>query len=210
MRSLIGIVCMFIFLTYGCNDDYYTDGGVNDENAGELGVSTMDYLENNGADFDTLVTLIQICGLESEVNATGNTFLAPRDYSIYNYLILVYPEKDTRPASLSEISEEKMEKISGILKNYIIPGQEILREDLSTAYSYTTTFGGKSARFNIFQEDYLGNVNKGAKYIVFSLNQSEEGDDAQFQSVQIVASNLKSVNGVIHVLDSYSHIFGFN
>ncbi|MDD4190994.1 MAG: fasciclin domain-containing protein [Mangrovibacterium sp.] len=210
MKALIGITGILLFLACACNDDYYADGGILDENTGKLGVSTMDYLERCGADYDTLVALIKICGLESDVNAVGNTFLAPRDYSIHNYFELIFTDPDKRPASLSEINDEEMEKISGMLKNYIIPGQKILREDLSTAYSFTTTLGGKRARFNVFQEDYLGNLNKGAKYIVFSLDKSEGSDEAQYQSALVVTSDLKSVNGVVHVLDSYSHIFGFN
>ncbi len=210
MKSLIGIAGILLFLAWGCKNDYFADGGILDESVGELGVSTMDYLERCGADYDTLVALIKICGLEGDVNATGNTFLAPRDYSIHHYFSLIFTDPDKRPASLSEINDEEMEKISGMLKDYIIPGQRILREDLSTAYSYTTTLGGKRARFNLLQEDYLGNLNKGAKYIVFSLDKSEGGGDAQYQSALVVASNLRSVNGVVHVLDSYMHVFGFN
>lgn len=142
MKALIGIAGILLFLAWGCNNDYYADGGILDENVGELGVSTMDYLERCGADYDTLVALIKSCGLESEVNGVGNTFLAPRDYSIHNYFELIFTDPDKRPASLSEINDEELEKISGMLKNYIIPGQKILREDLSTAYSYTTTLGG--------------------------------------------------------------------
>lgn len=209
MKLQIGIACILILLACGCSDDYYTDGGLLDESVGELGVSTMDYLEENSAEFDTLVMLINLCELDSEVNASGNTFFAPRDYSIHNYFELIFSDLAEWP-ELTALDADEVEEISNILQNYIIPEQEILQEDLSTAYSYSTTYAGKSARFNVTQDDYLGNVNMGAKHIVFSLDKSNDGEDVVYQSVQVVTSNMKSTNGIVHVLDSDTHIFGFN
>ncbi|RKD88260.1 fasciclin domain-containing protein [Mangrovibacterium diazotrophicum] len=207
MKSIIGVSFVILLFAFGCSDDYYADGGVLDDNVGELGVSTMEYLQENAAQFDTLVSLIEICGLEDEVNASGNTFLAPRDYSIHNYFELIFADLDEWPATLNDIDADEMAKISVILQNYILPSQEILREDLTTQYSYATTLTGNSARFNLQQDDYLGNVNQGAQHIVFSLDVS---GDSQYQSVTVVSSDLKSTNGVVHVLDSDTHIFGFN
>ena len=209
MKTIVILILLSVCWAYGCSSDYYTDGGVLDNNVGVLGVSTMDYLENNSATFDTLTTLIKLCGLEDAVNAEGSTFLAPRDYSIHNYFDLVFSELDEWPATLSDIPEDNMEKISEILKNYIIPDKEIVRDSLSTSYSYVTTYGGRKARFNLIQEDYLENVDKGAKYIVFSLNVSDD-EEEQYQSVQVVTSDLQSTNGIVHILDSSTHIFGFN
>ena len=210
MQSIIGISFVILLFAFGCNDDYYAGGGVLDDSVGELGVSTMEYLKANTAQFDTLVSLIEICGLEDEVNASGNTFMAPRDYSIHNYFELIFADLDEWPATLNDIDADEIAKISVILHNYILPNQEILREDLSTQYSYATTLTGKSARFNLVQDDYLGNVNQGTLLIVFSLDVSEVGNETHYQSVSVVASNLRSTNGVIHVLDSDTHIFGFN
>ncbi len=195
--------------TWGCSDDYFADGGTLDDQTGVLNVSTMAYLENHPEKFDTLTTLIKLCGLEGEVNKTGNTFLAPQDYSIHNYFNLVFPEGAWPP--LLQISDEQQEEIAGILKNYIIADKEIARADLSTAYSYATTLGGKKARFNLVKEDYLGNVNMGAAYIVFSLDMSENANVREvYQSVTVAASGLRSTNGIVHELAPDAHIFGFN
>lgn len=210
MRSIAVIAVIAGFFAWGCSDEYFADGGVPGEDVGVLGVSTMDYLESHPEKFDTLATLIKLCGLEGEVNKQGNTFLAPQDYSIHNYFQLVFSDGSAWPA-LSEIPEEQMEEITGILKNYIIPGQEIVSSGLTTAYSYSVTHGGRKARFNLVKEDYIGNVNMGAAYVVFSLDVSREGSSSElYQAVPVVTSGLRSLNGVVHVLRADTHIFGFN
>lgn len=211
MKLIIAIALVSMVLTTGCSKDYFADGGVlNRDETATLGVSTMDYLKSQGELFDTLSALITLNGLDAAVNAKGSTFLAPRDYSISNYFKLLFPDPEKRPATFNDIPQEEMEKIAGILKNYIIPGQEIVRDKLATTYSYDTTYAGTKARFNIVQDDYLGNVNMGAKFIIFSLNVSAPGEKERYQSVQVVTSDLRSTNGVVHVLSSDTHIFGFN
>ncbi|HRO46839.1 fasciclin domain-containing protein [Agriterribacter sp.] len=207
--KIIGIVA--VLFTSGCSRDYFADGGtLNMEETSVLGVSTMDYLKSRPEVFDTLTALITLSGLEPVVNASGSTFLAPQNYSIRNYFNLVFPDPEKRPATFGDIPQDEMDKITEILKNYIIPDQEIVRAGLATTYSYATTYGDKKARFNLVQGDYLGNVNMGAKYIIFSLNMSEPGQKEQYQSVQIISSDLRSTNGIVQVLNADTHIFGFN
>ena len=103
-----------------------------------------------------------------------------------------------------------MEAIAKILKNYIIPDNEIVRSELATTYSYDTTYGGTQARFNIVRDDYLENVNMGAKYIIFSLDVGIPGVFEFYRSVQVETADLHSTNGIVHVLAADSHIFGFN
>lgn len=203
---LIGI----LFFAIGCKDDYFADGGIAVNQSGELGMSTMEYLQSNPATFDTLSRLIKLTGLESAVNAKGNTFLAPRDYTIHNYFKLLYPDPANMPATLEAIPQEEMDKIALIIKDYIIPGQEIVRSKLATTYSYAVTAGGKRARFNVVTTDYLGNVNMGAKFMVFSLNLNPAGSPEGYGTVQVASADLRSTNGIVHVLSSDSHIFGFN
>lgn len=169
----------------------------------------MKYLESEPAKFDTLVSLIKLSGLEAEVAKPGNTFLAPQNYSIHNYFKLLYPDESKWPA-LSQLTKAEKDDIAKILRNYIIPDKQIERSSLSPAYSYATTQGGKKARFNLTREDYLGNVNMGAAFVVFGLDISSDGSPAErFQSVNVVTSSLRSTNGIVHILDSNTHIFGF-
>nr|WP_319999981.1 fasciclin domain-containing protein [uncultured Draconibacterium sp.] len=205
-RILVAFAALAMIVV-SCSDDYYTNGGLLDEHVGLLNISTMDYLKAN-AEFDTLVTLIQLSGLENAVDEQGNTFMAPQDYSIYNYFKLTFSTLDTPPTSLSEIPDEIMNEIKIILENYIIPNEKIMRKDLSSSYTYTTTLAGQSARYNLLRSDYLGNVNSGAEIINYSLNTN--GDGNSYQSVWVVTSNLVSTTGVLHILNANSHIFGFN
>ncbi|GGC23849.1 hypothetical protein GCM10011386_14780 [Parapedobacter defluvii] len=209
-KSFLPLVVLAVLSVSGCSDDYFADGGVSPENAGVFEGSTLEYLESHPETFDTLATLIRLCGLENAINQEGNTFLAPKDYSIHNYFKLKFAELDAWPASLSDIGAEDLTEIGQTIKNYIIPDRKIIRSDLQTSYSYIPTYGGGKARFNLVREDYLGNVNMGAQAIVFSLNVAEEGQKEQYQSVRVVVSDLQSANGVIQVLDSDTHIFGFN
>lgn len=206
-RSIVAILFAVVVFACGCNDDYFTDGGLPEEQASVLKVSTLDYLDSQKGQFDTLATLIKLCGLEAEVNKSGNTFLAPQNYSIHNYFKLLFPEDNWPP--LSSLTAGQKEEITRIIRNYIIPDKQVERSGLSPAYSYETTRGGEKARFNLIREDYLGNVNMGAAYLVFGLNVGA-GTTEQYRSVMVVTSGLRSTNGIIHVLDSNTHIFGFN
>lgn len=211
MKLIIVIAFVTVGFTTGCSKDYFSDGGtLNPDETMNLKVSTMDYLKSHADLFDTLTTLITLTGLETAVNASGSTFLAPKNYSIRNYFNLVYPDPEKRPKSFSEIPEEDIEQITAILKNYIIPDKQIIRSELASTYSYATTYGGTKARFNIVRDDYMGNVNMGAKYIIFSLNRGATGGAERYQSVQVETADLHATNGIVHVLTADTHIFGFN
>lgn len=212
MIKLIRVIAFIsVLFIVGCKDSYFADGGnLPVDQSGILGVSTMEYLTSHGESFDTLARLIRLTGLEAAVNAKGNTFLAPKDYSIHNYFELLYPDPEKRPATLEAIPQDEKDKIAEHLKDYIISDEEIVRNKLATTYSYATTYGGKKARFNIVTDDYLGNVNMGAKFIVFSINLSLPGEKEIYQSVQVTTADLRSTNGVVHVLNADTHIFGFN
>lgn len=208
IKAMAFVTLLFIV---GCKDGYFTDGGnLPIDEAANLKVTTMDYLQSQPQSFDTLARLIKLSGLETVVNSKNNTFLAPRDYSIHNFIKLLYPDPDKRPATLEAYPQEEKDMIKEMLKDYIIPNEEILRAKLATTYSYVTTYSGRKARFNIVSEDYLGNVNMGAKYIIFSLNMSPAGQKETYQSVQVVTADLRSTNGIVHILNSDTHIFGFN
>lgn len=211
MKLMIVIALVAVVFTSGCSKDYYADGGTLDpDKTMTLGMSTMDYLKSRPDVFDTLTTLITLTGLEGAVNMNGSTFLAPKDYSIYNFFKLVYPDPEKRPKTFGEIPAEDMENITKILKNYIIPGKQIVRNELSKTYSYDTTYGGVKARFNIVQDDYLENVNMGAKYINFGLDLGVPGVFEFYLPVRVETADLHSTNGIVDVLAADSHIFGFN
>lgn len=207
IKAIVFISALFVV---GCKDKYFSDDLQPVGQSGELGVTTMQYLQNNPSTFDTLARLIKLTGLESAVNEKGSTFMAPRDYSIHNYFKLLYPDPANMPATLDALPQMEKDRIAEIIKDYIIPKQEIVSSGLATTYSYVVTAGGKKARFNVVTTDYLGNVNMGAKYVNFSLNTAPPGDKEQYESVPVATANLRSTNGVLHVLASDAHIFGFN
>ena len=210
MKILMIVISMIaIMLSSGCSDDYFADGGIVSDQSGVLNLTTMQYLESQPARFDTLVMLIKLTGLEGEINKTGNTFLAPQNYSIHNYLKLLYPERSKWPA-IAQLPEEVKQEVADILSNYIIPNKQIERGGLSPAYSFATTHGDRKARFNLVRADYLGNVNLGPSYIIFALDVSTAGSPVErYQSVEVITTDLRSTNGIVHVLDSNTHIFGF-
>lgn len=210
IKLIKAIVLISALFVVGCKDEYFSDDLQPVGQSGELGVTTMQYLQSNPSTFDTLARLIKLTGLESAVNEKGSTFMAPRDYSIHNYFKLLYPDPANMPATLDALPQPEKDRIAEIIKDYIIPKQEIVSGGLATTYSYVVTAGGKKARFNVVTTDYLGNVNMGAKYVNFSLNTAPPGDKEQYESVSVATANLRSTNGVLHVLASDAHIFGFN
>ena len=204
------IVFALFILLCSCKTDYYFDGGVLPENAGKLNVSNVDYLKQNASQFDTLVILLQLTGLEEVVNRANTTFMAPRNYSISNYFKIRFLQMENPPTDIYKMPEELVQEIKMILGNYIIPNEKITIDNLTPSYSYFTTFSDQTARFNILRSDYLGNVNKGAELINFSLNKSLNPDIENYRSVLVNTSNLHSTTGIIHLLDSDTHVFGFN
>jgi len=67
-----------------CKKDYIT-GGVPEDTNQYSNTSTYDVLKSSSL-YDTLVKLIDTAGLKDIINAKGNTFFAPSDYSIFSYL----------------------------------------------------------------------------------------------------------------------------
>ncbi|MFP5079381.1 fasciclin domain-containing protein [Pedobacter sp. JCM 36344] len=207
IKAIALISALFVM---GCKDDYFSDDLKPNGQSGELGITTMQYLQNNPSTFDTLARLIKLTGLETAVNEKGSTFLAPRDFSIHNYFKLLYPDPANMPATLDALPQQEKDKIAGIIKNYIIPKKEIVSSGLATTYSYEVTAAGKKARFNVVTTDYLGNVNMGARFVNFSLNVAPPGSKEQYETVSVATTDLRSTTGVLHVLASDAHIFGFN
>lgn len=200
----------FFILFGSCKKDYYSDGGVLDDNVGVFNISTMEYLRQHVERFDTLLILIRLSGLEDAVNRQNTTFMAPQNYSISNYLKMEFARMENPPSDVRKLPDEMIRNIKAILKNYIIPDNKITSADLNPSYAYFKTLDNRTVRFNIIRSDYLGNVNKGAELINFSFNTSSDPDIEKYQSVAVVISDLQTNTGIVHVLDSDTHIFGFN
>jgi len=202
------LMCIAFSLSMlSCKDKYFTDGGTFDPAASQFDGTTMAYLESKPQLFDSVTTLIKLCNLTSAVNASGSTFFAPQNYSVFNYLKLIYPDAKKMPKQLSDLTADDLSEIATLLKGYIVPNQRIMRKDLATSYSYYDTYVGKRSRCNIVKEDYLGNVNKGASYIMFGLNTSSNKD--AFISVKVVVSDVSTQTGVVQVVAADTHILGF-
>jgi len=211
MKKLIKAIALVAALfVVGCKDEYFSDDLKPVDQSGVLSVTTMEYLQNNPSTYDTLTRLIKITGLESAVNEKGSTFLAPRDFSIHNYFKLLYPDPANMPATLEALPQAEKDRIAEIIKYYIIPKNEILSAGLATTYSYVTTSAGNKARFNVVTTDYLGNINLGARFVNYSLNIAPAGSAEQYKTVSVATSDLRSTTGVLHLLSSDAHIFGFN
>ncbi|TJZ54753.1 hypothetical protein FAZ15_14825 [Sphingobacterium olei] len=210
MKLFLSLCCCIGILLSGCDDAYYNDGGLLDNQIGVYEGTTMSYLESQPALFDTLTTLIKLNNMEEEVNRKGSTFFAPQNYSIYNYLLLKYPDPENRPKTLEAIPAGDMAEMAGYISDYIIPNEQIVRSDLSTVYSYSTTLSDKKARFNLVREDYLGNINMGAAYMIYSVNLNPPATPEFYSPAKVVVTDVATTTGTVHVLISDTHIFGFN
>lgn len=108
-KIFIGILGLILTTSiFSCkNDDYRIGGELHDPN---VKMSTYDFLKSNKyGTFDTLILLIDKAGLKEKLNQSNQTFFAPTDYAINNYLL-------ARTLRLQKVDPFKKWTLDSILK----------------------------------------------------------------------------------------------
>ena len=216
MLCLLGL--MISVVNSACQkDDYFDNTGVLDPN---YNGSSLDYLKEKGYQFDSLVKIIHLAGLDNVLENEQVTFFAPGDSSIklavetLNANLRIFG-KDT-VSDLSQIAPEVWRKE---LAMYIFEGENKVVDypqlDLDALPSfhgqaYTCYDSVRIMNIGAVYDDAAGVKYAGYRHLVLSYIPSYSAPLVNWINAPVASSDIITTNGVIHALRYTSHIFGFD
>lgn len=207
-----GGLLLIALVLLSCQKDYYRDSGLQ---KGVYTISSYEFLQTQPFFFDTLVQVIKLAGLESELRDSTNTFYAPTDHAIQKAMNVIHAVryndfKDT--LRLEEVPGEVWRKY---LSRYIIRDKYMLKDITRYDPLQRKLYGGMNIESldgyimhqGVIFSDYSGTKDVGPRKLVFT----SIGDLASpfYMESQVATSDLQTKNGIVHVLDD-NHVWGFN
>ncbi|MBJ6367747.1 fasciclin domain-containing protein [Snuella sedimenti] len=217
MKKLIFPILLLLLVAYACDGggDYLIDGGLSNDNTGN---STMAFFRSH-SQLDTLAIIIERAGMEDVVNGE-TTIFAPNNLSIKNYVDHVLADmRESDPLADFTVNDIPVDTLTKYLGGYIFSGK-ITRENmtLNQGEIYTAN-NGEERRISLEPVNAYGNeLDAFPEYVFFtykvgtewdawdaSLNDANEKDD----KFLVRTSNIKSTNGVIHVLQGGHVLFNY-
>lgn len=218
IKYLLIVLVIGVFASCKKND-YLVGGSLH--NAKFEG-TTYDYLKTNPL-FDTLLLLIDKTGLKEEVNAAGNTFFAPTDYAIHNFVKKVVQARKRLEQNdenlIVNFGELNFTELKDSLRAYIFP-EKIEREVLNKDGKLYTAKDGEKRHISL-RDDPSGQYSTGGltitpQYIYFTKVIGDldpiDNDDIpdKDKDIRIVAqtSGIITNTGMLHVLAN-THNFAF-
>lgn len=226
MKGLIGVFFSIIFLLAACKkDDYYVDGGLaNPIFEGDV----IQYLESKPMEFDTLVQVIKLAGLEETLRTDEITFFAPRDENIKEMIGNIHTGGVN--ASLYYVGRDTIETLADVdsviwrkyLQRYMFKGKNKLMDYPQIDFSLLNIYAGQNYySYNntvsnigvVFNDAISSDGTSAIKYmgyrqlhISFIPNVSTP---TSWVTVKVASSDIQPQNGVVHVLDYTDAPFGF-
>ena len=202
-------------------DDYYTDGGLA---KAEFDGTVLEYLASKPVDFDTLVQVIKIAGLEDVFNKEEITFFAPRDRNIKD-LIGSYDIRGSLNRTLYDEGRDTIKVLSDIdgliwrkyLERYMFKGRNKLMDYPQIDFNQLLIFGGQNyyafnntvSNIGVVYNDVGGVKYLGYRSIFISFIPDVSRPTEDWIPVRVTSSDIQPNNGVVHVLD-VKGMFGFN
>lgn len=227
MFKVVTFICVTsIYVTSCSKDDYYTDGG---RAVAEFDGSIMDYLDSKPREFDTIVQIIRLAGMEEKFSTEEFTFFAPRDEDIKSLIGDV--NTDGLNNQLFRLGLDTVKVLSDVdsviwnfyLHRHIFNGKNKLADYPQVDYNLMSVYGGQNyssqgdAVFNIgveYNDAVSSDGNSVLKYmgyrqlnIGYIQNLSEP---MLFNAIPVASSDIQPTNGVVHVLNYVDSQFGFN
>jgi hypothetical protein len=213
---MTGMLLVILLISACKKDDYYLDSGKLDPH---YNGTILDYLKDKPFYFDTLVSVIQLAGMEDVFTKDTITFFAPTDHSIKSTLDelngnLYAQGKDTIK-TLQEVAPEVWKKYLSI---YIFKGRNELKDYPQIDFELLRTYPGQNyASYNntVMNIGVVYGSANDVKYVGYRqlyLNyiiQPAQVPKA-FSTAPVASSNIMPLNGVIHVLSDNHFYFGFS
>jgi len=189
----------------GCQEEYYFDGGLSDAN---LNMSTFDFLKSRPDEFEKLVWIIEQNNLQDLIDQSNSTFFASKDAAIDKYLVVM----ELDDYQFTKLPPEEVKKLGELVKSYLI-NETIKRENITTQGKEYLNLKDEKVKVSFQETPYNGVSGYGPKYVLFTtytiFTDPATNESIEIQNTATVAtSDLVSTNGIVHVLQATSHVFG--
>jgi hypothetical protein len=193
---------------YSCStDDYLVDGGIADPS---VKMSTYDFLKSN-KQLDTLALLIDKAKMIDVVNSKSNTFFAPNNLSIKNYVNAILSQKrkidPTASFTINDITEAELKvMLGGYIFNQVLDRSKLVKQG-----KIYVAINGEERLLSLEPvEEYTGQLDNFPEYVYYTFKVGADWDATDDivddKKTVVRTSNLISTNGIIHVLQG-NHIF---
>lgn len=205
-----------ILILFGSCKKYYFDSGIHDS---KYQGSTMEYLKSKSSVFDSTIVIIKLAGLEELLDKENVTFFAPPSGSVFKSIkrlnnSLRSVGKDT-VATLEQI---KPEVWRNTLSQYIFSGSFLLKDYpqrdtlVYTAYpgQNYASYGGRIMNVGTLFNDAGGVQYAGYRQLFLAYIPDLSNPQTALQNNPVATSDIKTNNGVLHVLTKSKHNLGFN
>jgi hypothetical protein len=215
------IISSLLLLVVGfsaCKEEHFFDTGVH---KAAYNGTILSYLKSKPEYFDTLSRIIKIADMESvfDNNAEPVTFFAPPSASIYRALnrlninlVLTGREPVTeltqiKPAFWKEYLSMYIFKGPYRLKDF--PQLDTLSLNAFPGQGYTSE-NGRTMNIGVLFNDAGGVRYAGYRQLYISYIPDISKPQVGMVNIPVASSDIQPTNGVIHVLNSNKHNFGFN
>lgn len=218
------------FLIASCSKDYIV-GGEKEDLEEFKNSSSFEVLKKNDQ-YDTLIQVIEAADLVDEINAANNTFFAPTDYCIKNYLLVrtLYVQLHYNASavfgldSLKYYLQNNINNTRDSLKMYLVNSRLTYPTLTATGAFYPT--GLEDSQVIVSYENardialgYNPVVSSIPKIVYYSflwypydlseLNPASDIPESIGVRTRVIQSGLETSNGIIHKLEP-AHILFFH
>lgn len=217
---LCQIFILVIFFASCAKDEYYNDGGL--ANAKYNG-SVLQYLESKPIEFDSLVQVIKIAGLEEMLSKQEITLFTPTDRDIKE--LIGTKDRGNLNGILYELGQDTIKTLDEIdpiiwrkyLERHIFKGKNKLTDYPQVDFGQITIYPGQNyysinnsvSHIGVVFNDVNGVRYLGYRQLHISYIPDVSRPDQTTGRVRITTSDIQPDNGVVHILHPEVQ-FGFN
>lgn len=195
-----------------CKKEYYNDSGLQQ---GTFAGSSFEYLQSKPYYFDTIVTILQLSGLESVIRDSAVTFFAPTDYAVQKAMNVINSDRYANFQDSLKLTEVPAEVWKKFLSRYIFRDKYMLKDVPRFQFSQQELYPGMNLEswqgyvmnLGVVFSDYNGTRDVGPRTLVLT----DVGNLAKPANIisTVASSDMQTRNGIVHVLTS-NHVLGFD
>lgn len=209
----IALLLLILAVSFSaCKKDYYNDSGLQQ---GKFAGSSFEYLQSKPYYFDTVVTIVQLAGLESVIRDSAVTFFAPTDYAVMQAMNVINFDRYQNFQDSLKLTEVPAAVWKKFLSRYIFRDKYLLKDVPRFQFSQQELYPGMNLEswqgyvmnLGVVFSDYNGTRDVGPRTLVLTDIGSLEKPTNIVATV--ASSDMQTRNGVVHVLNA-SHILGFD